>query len=74
MYKLNIHEVFWLKLNRINTACIVGALNERRLVAHGKEFSKTSTFRCVHAAGAMVTLALFGVALSLCARLWAPGK
>lgn len=72
VYKLNIHEVFWLKLNRINTACIVGALNECRLVAHGKEFLKTSTFHCVRAAGATVTLALFWV--SVCACLSAPGK
>lgn len=59
VYKLNIHEVFWLKLNRINTACIVGALNERKAAAPGKEFLKASTFHCVHAAGMTVTLVLF---------------
>lgn len=48
VYKLNIHEVFWLKLNRINTAGIVWAPNERRAAAHAKEL-KTS-FKCVHAA------------------------
>lgn len=56
VYKLNIHEVFWLKLNRINTACIVQALNECRGAAHGKEFLKTSTFHC---ARMIVTLVLF---------------
>lgn len=70
----NIHNVFWFKLNRINTASTSPAQNERNVAARWQAFLETSTSTVFTLLGGSSQLVVFSAAARVCGLFTSAGR